>query len=88
MRKHFAYSNCADEIFLQTIVWQDETLRSRIAPPALGCLRKIDWTRGKPYTWQMRDLDELLASPMLFARKFSDNDFALVQALKARVLHL
>lgn len=36
-----------------------------------GMTRKIDFTRGCPYTWHRNDFDELVASDALFARKFS-----------------
>ena len=36
-----------------------------------GNLRKIDWERGGPYTWQDDDYDELVNSDAMFARKFS-----------------
>ena len=33
-------------------------------------MRRIDWERGQPYVFRGEDLEELLSSPYLFARKF------------------
>ena len=33
----------------------------------------IDWKRGKPYVYRSADYEELMASDMLFARKFDWN---------------
>ncbi|MBQ7249901.1 MAG: hypothetical protein IJS37_00930 [Bacilli bacterium] len=46
-----------------------------------------DWNRGKPYTFTMEDLDLLLNSNALFARKFSSfKDAELVEAIKREIL--
>lgn len=36
-------------------------------------MRLIDWTRGNPYVFTKADYDELVSSPMMFARKFDPN---------------
>ena len=38
-----------------------------------GNLRRIDWTRGKPYVWREEDFITLIQSECLFARKFDDS---------------
>ena len=35
-------------------------------------LRHIDWEKGKPYTFQMEDYEELMNTEDLFARKFDE----------------
>lgn len=30
----------------------------------------IDWDRGNPWVWKYADLEQLKASPCMFARKF------------------
>ena len=35
--------------------------------------RKIDWQRGRPYTWEKKDYQELINSEELFARKFDES---------------
>lgn len=74
IKRHFCYSFCADEIFLQTLVYNSQFIK-KIAQmdddnSYLNCLRKIDWNRGKPYVWRIKDYDELINSEYLFARKF------------------
>lgn len=69
IKKHFKYTHCADEIFLQTIAMRSE-LRETIC--SVG-VRYIDWRRGNPYTFRLEDYDELINSEMLFARKFSSS---------------
>ncbi len=59
---------CPDEMMVQTF-----TLISPFANniSSRGNLRKIDWERGAPYTWQDGDFDELINSDAMFARKFA-----------------
>ncbi len=94
--KHFKASFCADELFLQTLFlhWEGEHRRHRSNAPKhpyihsiyLDVMRAIDWERGNPYVWQEEDLNMLLSSDCLFARKF---DYAchpqIVDALCAHI---
>lgn len=74
IRKTFRYTECCDEVFLQTIVNQSEyktKLYHQVYdndPHAI--MRLIDWNRGTPYIFRQCDRDELSESDMLFARKF------------------
>ncbi len=73
--KMFNYTLCPDEIFLQTIVW-NSPFRSRlfdVDDAQRGSMRAIDWERGTPYVWQKEDMDYLIGSPYLFARKFDES---------------
>ena len=63
VRKVFKYSLCADELFIQTLL-----VNSKFKGDA--CMRYIDWERGNPYVFKEEDLERLLKSRMLFARKF------------------
>lgn len=49
-------------------------------PDYCAILRYIDWTRGNPYVWKIDDVEELLASNFLFARKFSLDEVSQAQA--------
>ena len=76
IRRHFRFSLCADEIFLQTIV-MNSLFRDRVEPLST---RFIDWDRGNPYVFKTADYEQLAASPKLFARKFDetkDNEIIL-----------
>ena len=71
----FHHTLCPDEIFLQTIVW-NSPFRSRlfdVDDAQRGSMRAIDWERGTPYVWQKEDMDYLIGSPYLFARKFDES---------------
>lgn len=70
IRKSFKHVWCPDEMVVQTFVLLSP-YANKIS--AHGNLRKIDWVRGAPYTWQDDDYDELVNSDALFARKFSMN---------------
>lgn len=85
LRARFKYTLCPDEIFLQTILWNSPFKKNIYAPDTgnieKSTLRKIDWQRGSPYVWQDADLQELLKSEALFARKFSQENMKLVDAV-------
>ena len=74
IQKNFKYTRCCDEVFLQTVL-NNSSLKSNLYQNGMtmetnACLRKIDWGRGKPYTWTNKEYDELIQSKCLFARKF------------------
>lgn len=74
IRKYFRYTRSGDEVFLQTLVnssqYKQKLYQNGYTKQINACLRKIDWARGKPYTWQLQDYEELMQSGCLFARKF------------------
>lgn len=45
-------------------------------------LYKIDWKRGNPYVFTIDDYDELVDSGMLFARKFSEDNWDVVMRIQ------
>ncbi len=75
----FKYTNCADELFIQSIVYNSE-FRHRLYDQNFdddtrGNMRLIDMKHrgknGNPYTWKITDWDEIQNSQCLFARKFN-----------------
>lgn len=78
--RRFKRTLCPDEIFAQTLLWNSAHMANVYCyeDPQVGNMRAIDWQRGSPYTWQNQDTAELLNSPMLFARKFSESQMAVV----------
>lgn len=68
IKKQFFFSKCADEVFLHSVAmaspYRDTIVRNS--------LRAIDWKRGSPYTYTREDVDTLISSPALFARKFDE----------------
>lgn len=81
----------ADEMFVQTIVWSfgfGETIfdSSDLYKTGNGSMRYIDWSRGAPYTWAMKDLEELRLSNCLFARKFDQNtDWDIIDSVASMI---
>lgn len=61
----FSCTNCADELFIQTIAYNCE-FKDRIFQPIgiqMANLRCIDWSRGKNgslYTYRLKDIDMLI----------------------------
>lgn len=88
IRHTFRHTLCPDEIFMQVMLW-NSPYRSQIFctdDADRGSMRYIDWERGKPYVWQASDVDELLDSPYLFARKFSSAHIQAAEALRQKLL--
>ncbi len=87
--KRYRMTLCADEIFLQTALHNSPFCAQRYRNEEgfeEENLRKIDWQRGHPYVWQEKDFEELMASPALFARKFSGKEPLLLSRIKGSVL--
>lgn len=83
----FRYSLCADELFIQTLLFNSPFAARLYSSPSdtddcAQAMRLIDWKRGTPYTYTYTDLPELINSPMMFARKIS-NDSRLLEMLLA-----
>ena len=91
--KIFKYTNCADELFIQTLVYNSkfkEKLYDKKFDDAITAnMRLIDWNRGKngnPYVWRIEDKKTIEESECLFARKFDINiDHKIVQYVISRV---
>lgn len=73
--EQYAHTKCCDEIFIHTLLWKSPFKNNiyNANDEFGGCMRLIDWKRGRPYIWG-RDLeydkDLILSSKFLFARKF------------------
>lgn len=82
IRGKFKFTRCADEMFLQTMFLNSPFAKTKclyksedekhkyIQKKYLDVVRAIDWTRGNPFVYGIEDLDMLLNSKCLFARKF------------------
>jgi len=94
IRKHFRFSLCADEMFLQTVFLNspyaqddvryisDAADHPYIQHTYFDVMRAIDWTRGKPYVYTAEDFDMLMNSKCLFARKFDwQKDSSIVRKI-------
>lgn len=84
---YFRFSNCCDEIFMQTLAYNSEFRKDIYdidrRESFHSCLRSIDWKRGTPYIYRLEDFEPLIQSEFLFARKFDQNvDRNIVDKLK------
>lgn len=85
--KYFRYTLCPDEAWKQTFILQSP-FKDSIYRPENGnnsSMRLIDWQRGNPYVWQSEDINELTHSEAFFARKFSENNWDLIEQLTEHV---
>lgn len=85
IHKIYKYSNCADELFLQTIAYNSEfkeNIYHESPDEHQNIKRHIDWKRGEPYTFKIEDYEELFRSNCFFARKFSsETDAEIIDKL-------
>lgn len=65
----FKYTIGPDEHFIQTILYNSK-FKDKLSSDT--CLREIDWNRGKPYVYRIKDYKLLQKSKNLFARKFDN----------------
>lgn len=83
--KTYKHSNCADEIFLQTITYNSKfknNIYNEYQDEHQNIKRYIDWNRGEPYTFTIDDYEELINSKCFFARKFSsENDKEIIDKI-------
>lgn len=87
----FKNTLCCDEVFLQTIEHNSkfkENLYHKAYDNDLCAIQhEIDWTRGNPYIFRKSDFDELIASDMLFARKFNCTvDKEIIKMIQNRLI--
>jgi hypothetical protein len=75
---------CSDEIYKQTICWNSNFRNSlyNYLDESLGCMRMIGWRDGQLYDWEQEDLEMLIQSKMIFARKFSIRNSKLLEDLR------
>ena len=86
----FRKTNCADELFIQTIVY-NSVFKGKLYDRGFGNdihanMRLIDMqrgTNGNPYIWKRNNWDEIVSSGCLFARKFdSDVDIEIIEKIQ------
>lgn len=74
IKKNFTSTYCGDELFLQTLVYNSafwaDVFHPKFDGSCVANMRLIDWNRGRPYIFRKGDLQEILNSECLFARKF------------------
>ena len=68
---------CSDEVFLQTLVYNNEKFRANLYYQGYddnykANMRNIVWRNNRPHLWTKEDYEELINSDYLFARKFNE----------------
>lgn len=83
MIKRFKHIFAADETFIQTYLYENHLMDRvyHVDNEFESCCRNIDWNRGRPYVWQDEDFEELVNSPYLWARKFSEKNMNLIRRI-------
>lgn len=83
MIKRFKHIFAADETFIQTYLYENHLMDRvyHVDNEFESCCRYIDWNRGRPYVWQDEDFEELVNSPYLWARKFSEENMNLIRRI-------
>lgn len=97
IEKKFKYCYCGDELFLQTLLWnngyQSKLFDSKTEFDGRviygKAFRLQDWSRGKPYVWEYENYEEIISDPEnLFARKFDAKaDSKIISEIKKFVLN-
>lgn len=76
--KRYRYSFCCDEVFLQTFVFEHKEFLNRIYCPNdqyKSCMRYIDFKRGNPYIFNIKDMEELYKADR-FCEKSDNGSYA------------
>ncbi len=86
--KMYRWACCADEVFLQTILYNSpfrEHIYAYEREQLQSCMRLVNWRKGtknylqgSPDDFKLEDRQMLLKSDRLFARKFSDRNKDIV----------
>lgn len=89
VRKTFKYTECSDEIFVQTLLVNSDYY-SHIYKPGCNhydqCCRLIEFKTGRPYIWRTIDYKRIMKSDAWFARKFSESiDMNIVTAIVEKI---
>lgn len=79
----FSHSFCPDEIYKQTLCWASGFRQNiyDLYDEAYGCQRAIGWRDNVIREWTSDDYASLMASGMLFARKFSSQNAEIVERI-------
>lgn len=89
IKKYFWHTRCADEVFMHTLFNMSPYKDNLYIPKENEEIKYTnmvytDWERGNPYILQDEDIESLIKSPYLFARKFDNN--ISIERLKENIL--
>ena len=75
IEKNFKYSNCPDELFVQTLLKTSPYIKNlyhETTDDFYGNMRLVDFHRGNPYTYCSSDIEEIKKSKYIFVRKIDE----------------
>ena len=77
----FNHTYCPDELFVQTLCWNSQFKNHiyNLNQEFEGCKRFIKWENGVLQPLSVKDLDNMIQSPMWFARKFTSHQMDIAQ---------
>lgn len=90
IKNTFKYTECSDEIFVQTLLVNSEYY-NYINKPGCDhyeqCRRLIEFKNGSPRIWRTADYEKIMKSDAWFARKFSESvDMNIVTAIADSIM--
>jgi|SRR5699024_5441284 len=88
IEKIYQNTFCADEIFKQTLCW-GSAFKNNIYDfknITRGSLRLVNWKNNTIHNWENSDIEFLLKSEAIFARKFNDDHLDLAKVLMRKVV--
>ncbi len=83
IRKYFNHTYCPDELVMQTLCWNSK-FKDRVyslTDEFIGCKRFIKWVNGTLQPLAMADVTNMMRSGSWFARKFSNSDQHILDAI-------
>jgi len=85
--KTYDHTFCADEIFLQTVCWNSPFKENIycLDNEFAGCQRYIKWNNNVIMPILMDDINDMIVSDRWFARKFSESQLGVVDAIAKRL---
>ncbi|WP_118195444.1 beta-1,6-N-acetylglucosaminyltransferase [Albibacterium indicum] len=83
----YHHTFCADEIFVQTLCWNSHFVQNiyHLSDEGYGSMRMIGWKNNKLPAWKVEDLDVLLSSKAMFARKFSTEHIEVAEKILRKI---
>jgi hypothetical protein len=94
IKKNFIFTQCGDEIFLQTIILNSPYAESLVwngEHSISEYCRLIEWAKGggcaHPHIYTVEDYDYLITSDAMFARKFDWSvDRNIIEKISSRII--
>ncbi len=89
----FRYTLCGDEFLVQTLLinspYKKNIVEDNFCDNFKNIMYEIDWKRGNPYVYTMKDFEMLKNSSMLYARKFNwEKDSSIILKIRDEITNV